>query len=376
MTDIALYRKLFVHRDDVYAAQQPNGAYFPQRFPLTDDDIAEHLAGFASYGVYVIRPEDQTVSYIVFDLDSHDENLFTELLVSVEDLVVSVTGTEVQDARRHLLLESSGNKGKHVWLFLSEPLPARQVRAWVESTFRPLWNARTNDLSLEVFPKQDAVDEGGFGNLVKLPFGVHAVSGNRSEVVPVHGWASRIEDVVPLDSSLVPEAPAVGTGRPTEADRPNRHGTNPAQGPSSPFPCVDQILYEGVGQGVRDNAMFHLALYLYGHAIPEDLAEDICLRANENFDPPLRDDEVRTKVRSAYRGRFQSARCGTDWLRDVCPGPCRSGWQVASTTAGELRTCRPGDVVEVEVVRRASDGARARVTVSHPDANNQPTFVV
>jgi len=370
--DLATYRELFVHRDDVFAEQQKSGAYFPVRAPITDDDLAEHLDGLASYGVYVIRPSDQTDKYVVFDLDTHDETAAAFLRTGLEGVV-----NPVLFDLRCLLQESSGSKGIHVWLFLSEPLPARQVRAWVEGTFLPYWRAVQPNTPIEVFPKQDTVEPGGYGNLVKLPLGVHAVSGKKSELDRVQGWAGSIDEVVPLDSRLVPEAPPVAPPRPSGASALSRAGLGSVgmTCPPRPFPCIDRILRDGVGEGYRDRAMFHLALYMFGHGIDQDLAEEACIRANENFDPPLTEREVRQKVASAYRGRFASARCGSDWLVDVCPGPCRDGWSVRQVQGGTLKRAEPGDTVEVEVVRVTSSD-RKRVTVSHPDADNQPTLVV
>lgn len=388
VVDIQRFKELFLHRQDVFAVQNPNGSYMPIRRPITDDEIAEHLAGFASYGTYVIDPATkqirleegeklvpQSVKYIVFDLDTYDEDAQEHLCACVEDLLRSVRFA----TRQCVMYESSGGKGTHVWLFFSAPLPARQVRAWIERDFMPAWIQQPEGIRwpLEVFPKQDAVEEGGFGNLVKLPLGVHAVSGKKSEFLPRQGWASSVDEVVPLDSSLIPVVnPPHRSGDPRTGGAIGQGGHGGPDGPQSPFPCIDAIQNEGVGKGNRDNAMFHLALYCFGHGVPEDLAEEMCLRANENFDPPMSDGDIRDKVRSAYRGRYQSARCGTDWLRDICPGPCKGGWKVLSTQEGDLRTADVGDAVEVEVVRKTREGGRLRLTLGHPDADNTPTMVV
>lgn len=360
----------------MFSEQQPSGAYFPVREPLSDDDLQEHLAGLASYGTYVIRPSDQTVKYIVFDLDTHDDDVRAALLRQVEYLVANGGAADC----KCLLLETSGNKGYHVWLFLSDPLTASQVRAWWTKFFLAPWTTAALQAGfkgvLEIFPKQDTVETGGYGNLVKLPLGVHAVSKNKSELVPRQGWASSIDDVVPLDSRLVPAMPA---GEPVRASRPASSGaatgTRGGEGPSSPFPCIDRIQREGVGEGYRDRAMFHLALYYFGHGLDKDLATEMCLRSNAEFEPPLTEREVRDKVSSAYRGRFASAKCGSDWLVDVCPGPCREGWSVRKAESGQLAKVDVGDSVDVEVVR-ITYADRKRVTISHPDADNQPTLVL
>lgn len=329
-----------MHRKDVFAEQQSSGAYYPVKRELTEVEVQEHLAGVASYGVYVIEPvkrgpnggpslengtpletEANTVKYVVFDLDTKDPYALDALKEGV-NLLVGVKPDHGSTRQRALLLERSGNKGWHVWLFLDSPLPARQVRAWAKvEKWNHLW-------PLEIFPKQDTVDAGGFGNLVKLPLGKHTVSGNWSEFVPVPGWATGIEDVVPLPSSLVPQPPVASPSGSREGRGASRTG---GIGATTPFPCVTRIVNEGLDRGVRDLGFFQMALYCYSHGLPEDMALDWCLRVNDLGDP-LPEREVRTKVKSAYTGRYEGARCGNDWLRDFCPAagtPECKGWSVS-----------------------------------------------
>lgn len=397
MIDLDLYKRLFIHRTDVFAEQQESGNYYPVRRPITDDDIAEHLEGFASYGTYVIEPApawnpdlptewaqiavSNTVKYIVFDLDTHDEAALEHLIKCCERFALSAH-LDDPDARDSLLLERSGNKGWHVWMFLSAPVPARQVRAWIARDFP--WEVST---PLEVFPKQDTVDEGGFGNLVKLPLGVHAVSGKKSEIVSVQGWPSVLEEIVPLDAGLVPaiagpvtdgvvfHPTSSGVGQAALVPPSGRPAPGQGGSPSTPFPCIDLALYGPVGQGYRDRMIHRLALYLFSHGMAEDLAEEQCLRANENYDPPLPERDVRMKVRSAYRGRQRGAGCNTqDWLQDICPGPC-DRVQV-SGSAGALHRAQTGGSITVDVAERQYTEGKVRLKLSHPDADNKPTLIV
>lgn len=375
--DFEKYLDLFLHRRDVFSEQQSSGAYFPVLREFTEDDLAEHLGGQASYGTYVLDQEN-TVKFVVFDLDTHDEAATDYLCELVADITMTAWCRSVVPC---LLRETSGNKGTHVWLFLSEPVPAEKVRRWIAADFMPKWReaAEANGwpIALEVFPKQDTITTGGFGNLVKLPLGVHMVSGKRSEIVPHQGWADSVDSVQPLPSGLLPERETFLNQGSSRSGRRAR-GQGAGEGPASPFPCVDEIMRNGVGSGNRDNAMFHLALYLYGHGIDEDIATDICHRANENFDPPLREREVLSKVRTAYSGRYESARCGTDWLADICPGPCNAGWKVRKSEAvsGALAQAQAGEGVEVTVLGVRQDGNLRRLTVGHPDATNTPTLIV
>lgn len=372
--DLDLYRSLFVNRSDVFAVQQSKGMYFPCRRELTNDDIASHLNAETSIGTYVIDPSNQSVRNIVFDLDILDETAATTLCGLVHKMVEPYT----DNAEKCLIREFSGNKGTHVWLFLSEPVPAEKVRRWVAAEFMPKWQivAAENGwpTALEVFPKQDTVAADGFGNLVKLPLGCHAVSGAFSTFVAYENWPTDIEDVWPLDSTLVPDCEQIAPVRRASIRR-ERNGEAATR---SPFACIDEIMQNGVGQGMRDNAMFHLALYCNGHGFTEEQALETCLSANDHFDPPLGERDIEQKVHHAFSGRYESAGCGADWLRNFCPGPCQQGWHVSGkkVKAGILDSVKEHDAIEVEVACIIAMDGRRRITLRHPDALNTPTLVV
>lgn len=313
--DLELYKKLFVHRDDVFAQQLPDGSYRPIHAPLTDDDLREHLAGLASYGTYTIRPSDNTVKFMVFDLDTNEGEDLQKLVEAVNALLGPLS---TRPAPFHQLVEVSGRKGWHVWVFFSDPLPAAQVRRWLAADFQ------SPVPGLEVFPKQDKVPEGSYGNLVKLPFGVHAVTGNRSLALYHSNPMASMLAVPTVSSNRVPDYP--------ETTKVHGPGTTNREGGLTPFSCVNKIM-EGVGEGNRDNAMFHLAAYWKGHGLEQDLAFEACIRCNELFDPPLDEEVVHDKVSSAYGGSTRKAGCGADWLKGFCPGPCPKGREEANMAA-------------------------------------------
>lgn len=321
---------LFIHRRDVFAEQHEDGSYRPVRRPIEELDVEEHLGGLRSLGSYSIDPTDDTVGFAVFDLDTYDEKALEFLCKRVEGLCHDSGIGRVHYAPC-LLLESSGGKGYHIWLFFDAPVPARDVRAWaavVKEAYdehrRPVDRGESDDCGewpfLEIFPKQDTVPEGGFGNLVKLPLGVHAKSGRRSEVILNQGWANSVDSVQRFPSSLVPIAPEPVT----------RHGD---AGRRAPFACITRIIEEGAPEGNRDNAMFHFARYAIGAGLPEELALEWCLRVNEEFDPPLTDFEVNQKVHSAAQMTAPHPGCGADWLKGFCPGgnSCFAPWNDRST---------------------------------------------
>lgn len=371
--------ELFAGRTDVYAEQQESGAYFPVLAPLTGEVVDEHLAGFASYGSYVVDPTPQCVRFVMFDLDTHDTGATSALCQLVEDMVKAAWGWDAWATPPDLpclLKEASGNKGTHVWLLFDGPVLAARVRQWVARDFEPRWRDLGYKM-LEVFPKQDAVEVGGFGNLVKLPLGCHRVSGNFSEFLPQGSWAISVDTVEGFPVALIPVIEPDADRRQVKAGgRPPRDKSTP----STPFACVDELLEHGAPKGCRDLALFHLAMFFYGHGLDEDLAQEMCMRANEKFDPPMKESEVRTKVTSAYKGRHQSASCGTGWLEDFCPGRqdgrCKTGWQVRQLEGGTLRRALVGDTVSVEVITKEYAEGKTRFRVGHPDAENAPVLVV
>lgn len=327
--DLDLYRRLFVHRSDVFARQHEDGSYTPVKAHLDDDNLAEHLKGFVSYGAYVIDPTCElrewgnTVAYVVFDLDTYDVDALDLLCREVERLV--------PDNPKCLVLEDSGGKGYHLWLLLSEPIAAARARAWTHPV-RQRYEARrraaaplngfdtANDWPpLEIFPKQDEVVAGAYGNLVKLPFGVHAKTHARAFLVQARGFASSLEDVRPYDIAGISDA-----GVPTDY-KPERRDKRP--GMSAPFACVAQLIDEGAGAGIRDDAMYHFAAYCMTQGMPQDIAAEWCERVNDGFVPPLTAAQVVKCVQSAY-ARKERVSCRADWLRDFCPGGerCYAPW--------------------------------------------------
>jgi len=129
--------------------------------PVSDEMIREHLQGKQTIGVYPLLPDD-TCRFLAMDFDKaswqEDVAAFRETCSS---LGVSVA---VERSR-------SGN-GAHVWFFFTEPVTAAIARLMgcylITETM-----SRRHQLSMEsydrLFPSQDTMPRGGFGNLIALP---------------------------------------------------------------------------------------------------------------------------------------------------------------------------------------------------------------
>jgi hypothetical protein len=184
------YLRLFSGREDCFARQWANRAegksgYVPERRPFGQAELEEHLAGRKTYGIYLLR-SDARVRTAVIDMDLSPR--FRSGKLSADDkrlvlrerryLFARVREFSAQ-ADTKPLVEFSGGKGFHFWYFFEPAVEAAAARGFLEALRQSLAGDVTA-FGLEVFPKQDGLSGKGLGNLVKLPLGIHRLTGKRS----------------------------------------------------------------------------------------------------------------------------------------------------------------------------------------------------
>lgn len=186
---IALYNSLFKGRKDVFALrwESKNGksGYAPacknewkpeicdkptircsdcnnrELLPITNQVIYDHLSGKQTIGIYPLLP-DETSWFLVADFDKHSWQ---------SDSVSFVKTCNRFNIPAYLERSRSGD-GVHVWIFFSEPIPARISR---KLGFLLLKHTTANGSTIDfesydrLFPNQDTMPKGGFGNLIALP---------------------------------------------------------------------------------------------------------------------------------------------------------------------------------------------------------------
>ena len=187
---LARYLEYFQGRRECFARQWADKeagtqGYVPVRRPLEAGDVLEHVQGRKTYGIYLLQ-EDNRVSLAVIDADLHQRLRSGKLSAADRDLLRRERDyllTRLPELAREnglpCLTEFSGGKGYHFWFFFTEPVPAalpRQALSRLVKRIAPDISCFT----LEVFPKQDQLTGKGLGNLVKLPLGVHRVTGKQS----------------------------------------------------------------------------------------------------------------------------------------------------------------------------------------------------
>lgn len=129
--------------------------------PVTDRIIRGHLEGRHTIGVYTLLT-DETCCFLAIDFDKESwANDVTAFMETCRNLKIPAA-----------LERSRSGKGAHVWIFFSAPALASKARK-LGSYLLTETMSRHHQLGMDsydrLFPNQDNMPKGGFGNLIALP---------------------------------------------------------------------------------------------------------------------------------------------------------------------------------------------------------------
>jgi superfamily II DNA or RNA helicase/very-short-patch-repair endonuclease len=193
---IALFRSLFRGREDVYprrfeSRKTGKAGYAPacanewvrgvcekprikctdcpnrRFFQITDEVISWHLSGRDErgsdfvMGVYAMM-QDETCFFLAMDFDGEDWRLdVAAILQTCRRLNVPA-----------VLEQSRSGNGGHVWFFFEDAVPASLARKLGSHILTETMECRPEigfNSYDRLFPNQDTLPKGGFGNLIALP---------------------------------------------------------------------------------------------------------------------------------------------------------------------------------------------------------------
>lgn len=201
---VQLFRSLFQGREDVFAirwvGKDNRSGYSPACYndwkqevcgkykkipcascenrkliPLDDKQIYRHLSGEIIIGIYPLF-EDDTCSFLAIDFDKKEWR---------DDVMALIDVCNQYHVPGYVEISRSG-KGAHVWFFFDEKLSAAQARRLGTAL---ITNAMENHHQIgfdsfdRMFPNQDTMPKGGFGNLIALPLQKKARESGHSEFV-------------------------------------------------------------------------------------------------------------------------------------------------------------------------------------------------
>ncbi|MDP1647238.1 MAG: hypothetical protein Q8M01_03425 [Rubrivivax sp.] len=187
---VALFRRLFRGRTDVYPIRWESkttgkAGYAPAcanewragvcekprikcgdcskrlLIPLSDAVIYDHLAGEHTVGVYPLL-EDDSCCFLAVDFDEAEWR---------DDARAFMQSCGALGVPAALEISRSG-RGAHAWVFFASRASARDARRLGTAIISHTCS-RTRQLKLtsydRLFPNQDTMPKGGFGNLIALP---------------------------------------------------------------------------------------------------------------------------------------------------------------------------------------------------------------
>lgn len=165
---IGYYIRTFISRYDRYPLQRNNGKYVAIDRLLLPNVVEKHLLGKHTIGAYVLDSQSRA-KWICLDADDDQEWLGLKTLAA--DLCEDHIPSYLETSRR----------GGHLWLFLHKSLSGQDARRFGKQ----LLGGRSLE-TVELYPKQDALRTGP-GSLVRLPLGVHRLTGKRYHFITPDG---------------------------------------------------------------------------------------------------------------------------------------------------------------------------------------------
>ena len=185
-------------RRDVSAVKLADGSRWT-REPLDSAAVAQHVSGGLPRGACPIKEGESTVRLALLDFDSHGgQTPWSEM---------TAAGQRVAEAAalwglRAVPWRSSGGRGIHLYFLWDEPQDAYSVREALREVLEmAALRPGTKGVAageVEVFPKQDAVGAGEYGNQFILP-----LAGASVPLDDLFGWAPlRREDAATVAWSV------------------------------------------------------------------------------------------------------------------------------------------------------------------------------
>lgn len=132
--------------------------------------MLRHLSGAPYCGAAFILPGESTTRVGLLDLDSHKG---ATPWGEMQDTAARICDELTRRRLAPVAFRSTGGSGIHIYLLWQEPQDAYSVRQLLASALQSVGlrpgTKGVADGQVEVFPKQDSVPVGGYGNMAILP---------------------------------------------------------------------------------------------------------------------------------------------------------------------------------------------------------------
>jgi len=208
------YLNYFKGREE-YIAYQGSSHYYPIEHEFNESLLLKHIEGIQTLGVYVLTKASQC-NFICIDIDipknklhefdfKNPEIKFQTLKEQLFKIIDDLT-TGLLFSNNNLLIEDTGGRGYHLWIFFENPVDgalAIQLNKILKAKYQ---------FESEFFPKQPFLTEKRrYGNLIKLPLGLHKKYNKRSKFLAIKDGQAVTFDTVEANLLHLSEIKKVGT---------------------------------------------------------------------------------------------------------------------------------------------------------------------
>lgn len=318
----------------IYATQNKTGQWYPAKngdnyLPLTPAVIKAHIEKKITVGTYVVNAANKART-LVFDFDDGDLEKAKATKWQLVDLGIPERGIGI---------EFSGKKGYHVWVVFAGYTDAVNLRRIGSAV------SGITGFDSEIFPKQNEAKI--TGSLVKLPGGIHRVTGNENNFIDQIPQPLSIQV---LNSALegIPELPT-SSGEVV-----------------APFPCIQRIA-DGPPKGGRNNSLYHYAVMLRKAGVPDGVVRTAIYDAAAKAENPeeITDDELEGLLETSIDGGPLCQSLPEEVKCDPDECVCRKTKGLYVKT-GQLKHAGKGEMVVLQVVGRYGK----TIELAHPDTSD------
>lgn len=266
------------------------GKGFTKHQSIRVQDFQNHIEGVMGCGAVAIL-DDATCYWGAIDIDNHGSD---------EDIPIMPVEQRIREMRLPLIPCRSKSGGIHCYIFFEKPVAAIRARLLLEEMARVIGFA-----GAEIFPKQNTlrIGESGttrqLGNWINLPY----LGGDQTMRYAIHnGRQLKLKDFLDLADKL----------KVTDDVLSQLLLIDHMHAP----PCVQRMMVEGVGKGLRNEAAFQIGIYLR-KAYPAEV-EARMKRLNQHiFTSPLPRGEMMRTINSAQRPDYRY-RCNMEPMTSLC----------------------------------------------------------
>ena len=258
---------------------------------LTEDKWLNHLAGKEpSLGIIPINENNQC-TWGAIDIDTYDGFDHKKLIKTIVE------------KKLPLVVCCSKSGGAHIYLFVSEPVRAKEMQIKLKEIAVFLGFGES-----EIFPKQIELSSKGTGNFLNLPY-------NHPEFPGRFAYDDEGNSLLDLDMfikhykrKVVSNLSMVVIDKPVSEKKNDDFKGAP--------PCLITLASQGFAEGSRNECMFQLGIYLR-ERFPNELETKMDKYNTKYFNPPLPSREVQTIFKQVEDKKY-FYRCELPVFKTVC----------------------------------------------------------